>query len=171
MMLKKYDLTGKTFGRLVVLERKGTDKNRVSVWLCRCSCGTELPVTGANLRHDVTHSCGCLQREKAKEMGKDIARRRVTPIVAIRNKYINGARQRNIAFDLTENEVDFLVNKNCYYCDASPLSGIDRINSNDYYHLDNCVPCCKKCNTMKMSLERDDFVEHVRKIAKHMEYR
>ena len=182
MMLKKYDLTGKTFGRLVVLERKGTDRNRVSVWLCKCSCGTEFPVTGSNLRHNVTQSCGCLQKESARigaQQLKQINQKGYA--TAVRSMYYTGAKARNIPFDLTEDEVRFLITKNCYYCGAIPsrkaspvyddlVNGIDRINSNDYYHMGNCVTCCTMCNRMKSDLHKDDFVAHIRRIAINMEY-
>lgn len=62
---------GKEFGRLTVLSRHGTaifgkDKKQVSTWLCKCACGTELVVSRNSLRKG-TGSCGCLQRERAKE--------------------------------------------------------------------------------------------------------
>ena len=33
------DMTGQTFGRLTVLARAGTDRDRKATWLCRCACG------------------------------------------------------------------------------------------------------------------------------------
>ena len=33
------DLTGRRFGKLVVLEYVGTNKNRRSIWKCQCDCG------------------------------------------------------------------------------------------------------------------------------------
>ena len=58
-MSKLIDLTGKRFGKLVVLERAENDKGR-SQWLCRCDCGNLKVINGSNLRHDKSHSCGCL---------------------------------------------------------------------------------------------------------------
>lgn len=59
------DLTGKKFGRLVVIERKENTKHGSSQWLCRCDCGNETVVDSQNLRGNKTLSCGCLQKEKA----------------------------------------------------------------------------------------------------------
>lgn len=65
------DLTGKTFGRLFVLER-GKDVftrggNKKISWKCVCECGTNLFVTSGELRSGDTKSCGCLNREKVSE--------------------------------------------------------------------------------------------------------
>jgi len=61
------DLVGRRFGRLVVLERAGSNKDS-ALWRCRCECGAETIVARANLlgTHN-TRSCGCLQRERAHE--------------------------------------------------------------------------------------------------------
>lgn len=58
------DMTGQTFGRLVVLSRAGTRK-RQAIWLCKCSCGNEHEVAGQYLKSGKSRSCGCLQREDA----------------------------------------------------------------------------------------------------------
>nr|DAH22871.1 MAG TPA: hypothetical protein [Caudoviricetes sp.] len=57
------DLTGRIFGRLVVVERSGT-VNKHTMWLCRCDCGSEIIADAYNLRAGHTESCGCLQRER-----------------------------------------------------------------------------------------------------------
>lgn len=63
-MPKLIDLTGQRFGRLVVVERAGSEGP--ARWRCRCDCGTEKTVPGVGLRSGSSKSCGCLQREKAK---------------------------------------------------------------------------------------------------------
>lgn len=64
-MSKIIDLTGKRFGRLVVIKWVGKDKWRHRRWLCKCDCKNknEIIVTGGNLRNGNTKSCGCLQKE------------------------------------------------------------------------------------------------------------
>ena len=61
---KALDLTGKKFGRLLVLEPIGRNKRLEVLWKCRCDCGNETIVKTAFLTHGHTRSCGCLQREK-----------------------------------------------------------------------------------------------------------
>ena len=70
------DLTGRRFGRLLVLGREGTyyyDDGFVAVplWRCRCDCGRETVVQGPCLRRGTTRSCGCLQRESMRKRNHD----------------------------------------------------------------------------------------------------
>lgn len=61
-MPKLIDLTGQKFGRLTVLKR-GDNLGRDVAWICKCDCGNEKLIRGADLRSGKTKSCGCLQRE------------------------------------------------------------------------------------------------------------
>lgn len=75
------DLTGRRFGRLLVLRREGSYYSDEGVhscptWRCRCDCGREVVVHGTNLRRGASRSCGCLQRELAAENRREEARRR-----------------------------------------------------------------------------------------------
>lgn len=64
------DLTGQRYGRLLVIEKTQTHVtkggHRIAQWLCKCDCGNKTTVPGASLRSGNTRSCGCLQRETAK---------------------------------------------------------------------------------------------------------
>lgn len=62
------DLTGKRFGRLVVLEEAGR-KNRQVTWKCVCDCGKTVSVRGSDLRGG-QKSCGCISREIARNSHK-----------------------------------------------------------------------------------------------------
>lgn len=55
------DLTGKTFGKLTVLERAGQNKNRNALWKCQCECGLIKITSGRLLRNGDSKSCGCLR--------------------------------------------------------------------------------------------------------------
>ncbi len=57
------DLTGKRFGRLIVINREKNIGNH-SAWRCKCDCGSETIVRGDHLRHGKTRSCRCLENEK-----------------------------------------------------------------------------------------------------------
>jgi hypothetical protein len=57
------DLTGRRFGRLLVLERAENDPHGNARFRCLCVCGNETTVRGASLRAGATKSCGCLNRE------------------------------------------------------------------------------------------------------------
>jgi hypothetical protein len=63
MSRQREDLKGRTFGRWVVLEFSGRDKNRNALYLCRCLCGQEKTVCRVNLLNGQSTSCGCYLRE------------------------------------------------------------------------------------------------------------
>lgn len=58
------NLTGRTFSRLVVLERASNSSSGKVRWVCRCECGEVAVVGSAELRNGHTQSCGCLMRER-----------------------------------------------------------------------------------------------------------
>ncbi len=53
-MKRIVDITGKKFGKLVVIELDTTLKNKLSYWLCKCDCGKTKIVHGHRLRYGVT---------------------------------------------------------------------------------------------------------------------
>jgi len=58
------DLTGTTFGRLVVTRYAGrAGKRNQHAWTCTCDCGRECVRTGASLRGG-SFSCGCARVEQ-----------------------------------------------------------------------------------------------------------
>lgn len=69
---KSEDLTGKRFGRLTVIRKINgrKTKNRGQIWLCKCDCGNEVEISASSLKVGAK-SCGCIQKEKAREIGKN----------------------------------------------------------------------------------------------------
>lgn len=65
--MKIIDLTGQKFGRLVVLKENGRSNKGEKVYECKCDCGNVVNVPSSYLRSKWTQSCGCLQRDRAKE--------------------------------------------------------------------------------------------------------
>jgi hypothetical protein len=66
------DLTGQTFGELLVIDHVGFDRHRHAMWECECSCGATKVVRSNNLlaRKNPTVSCTHVQREMAKHWGE-----------------------------------------------------------------------------------------------------
>jgi hypothetical protein len=62
-MAKQENLTGKTFGLLKVIEKADNIIHRNAFWRCKCACGSEVYVSGTNLRMGYTTHCGCDQPE------------------------------------------------------------------------------------------------------------
>ncbi len=65
-------MIGKKFGRLTVAELAGSTKNKKRQWLCECECGGVSVCTTGDLNSGHTKSCGCLQKEKAAEVGHSL---------------------------------------------------------------------------------------------------
>lgn len=65
------DETGNQYGRLTVLERVENDRHGNAQWKCICECGKLHITRGVSLRNGDTQSCGCLQRERAVEVGRN----------------------------------------------------------------------------------------------------
>jgi len=62
-MPKLNDLTGKRFGRLVVVGRISRYSNRVH-WKCKCDCGRTTVVRASNLSSHAIVSCGCYHTQE-----------------------------------------------------------------------------------------------------------
>lgn len=60
--MRRIDLTGDRFGRLVALHR---DYGNPRKWFCLCDCGEMKSFDRGNLRSGATRSCGCLSAELA----------------------------------------------------------------------------------------------------------
>lgn len=61
------DLQGQKFNRLAVLGFAGKNLSGNSLWFCKCECGNIKRVIGSSLKKCLTTSCGCLQKQRAKE--------------------------------------------------------------------------------------------------------
>lgn len=70
-MPKKLDLLNQRFGRLTVIA-PAENRGRRTQWLCQCDCGNEYIALTDTLRSGRCRSCGCLQKECAKENGKKV---------------------------------------------------------------------------------------------------
>lgn len=68
--MRRVDLKGQVFVRLKVLRFSHRNRHGQAYWACRCECGTELSVSGQDLKSGHTKSCGCLKREAAAENGR-----------------------------------------------------------------------------------------------------
>ncbi len=198
-MSEQKDIIGKRVGRLVVLKedfdrtpvfRIPTKKyphckSRIQHFYCKCDCGTIISVR-KNLLMDgkkQTKSCGCLQKERAKEANH--LRKfptGVKPLNDFIHSYKTRAKKGNYEYSLTRNEFINLINSSCYYCGNTPkklertdwatrkdfliANGIDRINSDYGYTIKNVVPCCSDCNYAKSNLTQSEFFQLIGRIYK-----
>jgi len=77
-----------------------------------------------------------------------------------------GAKRTNKVWSLSFNEFKKFWQKPCYYCGGKiETIGLDRIDNQRGYFLDNVVPCCYPCNSMKGKLSKDEFIKSCKKIV------
>ncbi len=125
--------------------------------LADCGCKTEWP----NIRR---------RYDKKKKDRSEFDRQ-----VAL---FAQKSKKRGIEFSLTKEQVESLFLGDCYYCSAPPSTtkdkrldrvvvrnGIDRINNDIGYVLENCVSCCYPCNWSKMDETMEDFLKRCKRIV------
>lgn len=99
---------------------------------------------------------------------KDCQRKRFqhwTPTQKLQN-YRSGARHRHLSFEITKEEFMTFWQKPCYYCGQKVATiGLDRVDNDLGYTIENVVPCCSKCNFMKSAADKQEFIRHCRRIA------
>ncbi len=167
------ELTGKRFGYLLVLEKTDQRSNNGGViWKCRCICDKIFLAKSRRLISGATKSCGC-QRDKLRISKISLLTDEQRAHNNLYNKYKTGARSRNILFDLPQEKFISLIQLNCFYCGCKPykalvikrisntiifnFNGIDRLDPNVGYLVENLVPCCWDCNRAKSNLPFDKF--------------
>ena len=143
------DISGQQFGRLTVIERRGSTKHSDATWRCRCECGNEAVVIGRCLISGRTRSCGCLRREMAANLSKPTHGMTSTKLFRVwGNMRERCSRPRHKSFDsyggrgitvCAEWQNDFKA-----FYDWAMANGyrdgltIDRIDTNGNYEPSNC---------------------------------
>ena len=173
------DMMGYKVERLTVVELCGRDKHGAALWKCKCDCGNIRLLTRGMLIYGRNKSCGCYRRERMSNMRRkpmgEAARNCLYPF------YRHSAKHRNLSFELSRNEFNSIILKNCYYCGSYPsnvsksghnngdfiYSGIDRMNNEIGYTLENCVPCCIICNRAKNNLSFNEFLNWISKLVEN----
>lgn len=166
----------KRYGRLTVLSIDTF--NRRLVVNCSCDCGNNKKVGKSALLSGATSSCGCLHKERARASAK--LRRLPNNESAFNDiiyKYKLRSKKENIYWELSKEDCRRLFKDDCFYCGIEPsrkkiicsseyiYNGIDRVNNNIGYTLENSVSCCMRCNYMKSDMNLDDFYNHIKLIC------
>lgn len=94
--------------------------------------------------------------------------------------HIQGALRRGLANEISPRQLKQLIEGDCAYCGRPPCNetklkgtqnirynGVDRLNNTQGYVIENLVPCCKECNSMKGELSYKAFIAHIQRIASH----
>jgi hypothetical protein len=120
-----------------------------------------------------------MKEEKAKE--------RILPnFEALKNEifrnYQKAANRRNYVWNLSKEEFFTFLESKCYYCGTLPntswyggnrtimdtskfkYNGVDRVDNNTGYFINNCVSCCKTCNNAKAALSVVEFYNWINRV-------
>lgn len=173
--MKTLNLTGRKFGHLTAIKDVGVEANKGGshIWLCKCNCGKMTKVRAGHLMQNQITGCGCRRRLPEGEAALN----------CLIDRYKRNAKNRNIEFILSKDDFREITKQECAYCGTSPdcvvrkdyngfngdyiYNGIDRIDSKLGYTVENCVPCCARCNWMKNNIPKDDFIAHITKIYRY----
>lgn len=186
-MKRIIDYTGIQFPTFKVIKYLGKTKRRN--WLCLCQCGTYYRSNSGMIQSNQKKSCGCL-----KYTGKHKNQKYDEKEAAYRAKVISykaSAKHRKISFNLSIEQAVNLLKGRCYYCGDYPAAhfslkhkrinvhknqenskilynGLDRLNNFKGYEIDNTVTCCAKCNYMKLTMSKQEFLNQIQKIYHHL---
>lgn len=65
--MKRNDLTGQRFGKLVAVNSIYDRERRLTLWECKCDCGNMCLIRANSLSHGRVMSCGCLRKDSNKQ--------------------------------------------------------------------------------------------------------
>lgn len=183
--MKNIDYVGTEVNELKIIGYfvDGDGKNRRPRFRCLCVCGKIFEPRAEAIKNGSTKSCGCKTSELL------IAAHTLENNAAIINRiyynYKQTAARKEIDFNLSLEEFVPFISLNCVYCGRPPqlsvfsgsekykrkekqfaYNGIDRINNDIGYEIDNCITCCSNCNRAKSDLPLEDFLSWIQDIMR-----
>jgi len=182
---------GDIFGFLTVVGESSIKTPRgARQVMCECRCGTVKSIIAGNLQSKSTTSCGC-QRPKRKQEGLASWNKSFHIYKkAAKNRNLEFSISFEQFFTLASSNCfycgDTPKDYNSYYRPNGKINekssngvsldwvekswikknGIDRVNSDKGYLIDNCVSCCGLCNKMKQDIDVTLFINQSLKINK-----
>ena len=188
----KDNLIGRRFGKLVVISWNSSIPYRSSNgaveytkarWNCVCDCGKNVIVMGSNLKSTTK---GCAECTRSGTNAKPD-----TAFEDLWHRYRASAISRGHVWELSKEQFRELTLSPCYYTGRVPsqigksaatvrrlktgkdplpggiytYNGVDRVDNTKGYTVENCVPCSKEANAMKMSFGNDELIALCKEIA------
>jgi hypothetical protein len=156
MAMQSIDITGQRFGKLtaICMTASGSWKpHRDQKWLFQCDCGEEVEAGKSHVVGGATRSCGCLQAENARRIGKQNTTHGHAVGGKVSSEYAAWSAMRarcgnpdHPAFNdyggrgitVCERWNDFANFLSDMGPKPSPRHEIDRINNGGNYEPDNC---------------------------------
>lgn len=130
-----------------------SDKNRTSGLGYQCrECANRIRRERGDPRKNRWASMTPEQRSQKYEMSRRYARTDKGRAIVMINAYRHFDKRRGYTCDLEpEWMMENIFPKPCYYCgDTEAKIGCDRIDNRRGHSIDNVVPCCQACNSVRM---------------------
>lgn len=190
-----YKYYGQKFGYVTIKSFNRSSRKGRTYFNCVCECGTECIKAIDQLKSTKRQAnCGCKTNESFRKNHPGVGRpahNRMPGNEAAKkqlyDRYMRGAKTRDLAFELDFEEFIEVTGKPCTYCNREAnkrfpakitkgldeesryyhYNGIDRVDTTVGYTIANSAPCCEDCNYAKSDLSQTDFLELVARIYKH----
>lgn len=146
---------------------------RIRRWICKCDCGETVKKTAYQFLQETTGCKKCAPPGNILPPGVAAAR-------VYFMSYVVHAFERGISFELTEEQTLQIMQNSCFYCNKAPkargasnlngqfiCNGLDRVDNDQSYRVDNVVPACEVCNFAKATLTLEEFEDWVCRIVRH----
>lgn len=143
--MKRIDIVGKKFNRLMTLKYIGQDSGGNARFLFRCDCGKEKIINGADVRKNRIKSCGCYRKENPSTTIHHISKTKFYSVWKnMKNRCLNkkvpaykdyGGRGIKVCERWLESFMNFY---NDMFDSYNEELEIDRIDNNGNYEPSNC---------------------------------
>lgn len=180
--MKRNELVGQRFGKLVVQNLHSISRNGHTRWVCLCDCGNTHNILGTHLITGKTTSCGCHRNTRAREfLGEYVGEisgnfwfnhiirganggkgRRIIELTITREYAWNLFLQQERRCALT-NILLYFPRVAKEVCNVS----LDRINSGLGYIVGNVQWVHKDVNRMKNAYAQEYFIQMCKLVTQH----
>ena len=191
---------GLKFGDLTIIEFIG-HRNKKKFYKCLCDCGKTRDVRQTNLVNGITTNCGCKNfvykkhknqkflpteasfRAKAANYKALAKSRGIAFDLSIEDtcKLLKGncyycntipSNLYNVRKSNRRNKKN-KIQYSCLHSDKYDIlyNGIDRIDNQKGYTIENTVSCCSHCNTAKLEMSLESFILWIEKVYTNIKIR
>ena len=164
------DHTGKSINDLKFIKLIGKNKHNCWLYKIECKCGIIFTSEGNDILSNKIKSCGCKFNANLKKKTEEEIK-----VNSLLSAYRASAKSRNIEFKLKAEDIKLLCFNKCFYCNEGYsnrrylkpykfhilYNGIDRVDNNVGYIIDNCRTSCYNCNQAKHQMIESSFYEWV----------
>lgn len=133
---------------------KENRKRKIELGIC-IYC-TKIPING--LRY-----CEYHKKLQAKYQSKITNKKQNLPLSHVKKLfyYVNRrSRNTGLSSNISLEQISTLLKQNCYYCEESDITklGLDRIDNNLGYLLNNVNTCCTTCNLLRRNIPYEAWI-------------